>query len=1232
MAVRKLTLQLDLDSGGFTARVRDANGKLQRMSNVSEQTARSVQRMERRISGVTAQLRDYTIVLNGAAQAVNMMRVVMLDWFGAIVRSNAEIERMTFLIRGLSSATDEAGSIRETADNFEYLIGVAQNAPFSISSLTDTFVKFRSVGIDPTEGSMQSLVDAVAAFGGSEQTLHRASIAIQQMAGKGVISMEELRQQLGEAVPTALPMLARALNMSVDELVDNISQGRVRAEPALRALFGEFNRAFGGASVQMMNTFSGQMSRVQTQLRLFALEIGGFNREFASFSEDGLMGELTEQLREFTLILSDPRAVQFGREIGVAMLDALNAVKAFVYQMYEAREVIGNVARVVGALLVLRVVSGLAVSLGTAMIAVNRAVMNFGAQVANGVRVQNQAIAADRQRIAAFREKLVAQNQLAAATVQQRQADLAALQVSMQQIQTDRQLMANRVAEAQARRREAMEVRRITGQTGMLRQRTQELLQAKRTLRRYEQLEVGTRNQLTAATDALTAAQRRAALSGTRMEQGLQKTGRSARMAAGAMRALNGAMAFMGGWVGLALTVSMFALTFLDFEDAVKKAAEAVNDFNDTGFATEEGIEAQNTALQEQIEDMERLQALLDRGYRIEHNNSNYNAMPTLVYLTEDEIRETEESIRDLATAIERGQADLVAMETRFAEQRAEIYSNNLMRDLLSEERTLRREHNQELQQIYADGQAIANDATLNTEDREAAARAQEEARVEEIRQFTMSLISLYEEQARAQQAIADMDFVDPQDGKNAQRAADMLIERANQLRQQLPAILAGAVADLDDVLTDTQGSPITRLTRDLAELTIEAASTGDAVADATAAIQAGLVDGISPDTDAAEEYLNLVRQIAEKEEEIRVARQNDRALQRLADEAARAQSSASEMVEALLNGGSQTDAALSRQIARLQEMRAGFEGASEEADTLFAQAMQGRRLELAAAGLQRLTTETRRLEQATMTQAERAEAVYDERVRQVEIWRDAWIAAGRDIIEIQEIIDQYMAAAEVERERAQESRAERMIREWEDVSERMKDAQADWINDFIDGLAEGELKMGDFVKAILKDILKIQLQARLGGAINNLINGVIGGIGGSSGGTGSGSGFSLSGLFSGNHSGGIAGKDATFHKTLGFPQFHQGGIVGLQSNEVLSVLEKGEGVFTKEQMRALGGMVGSGGALPQIEFNIINQSGNDVKAEQKGSRFDGEKYIVDVVMKNLGRPSPMRTAVQTLK
>lgn len=88
-------------------------------------------------------------------------------------------------------------------------------------------------------------------------------------------------------------------------------------------------------------------------------------------------------------------------------------------------------------------------------------------------------------------------------------------------------------------------------------------------------------------------------------------------------------------------------------------------------------------------------------------------------------------------------------------------------------------------------------------------------------------------------------------------------------------------------------------------------------------------------------------------------------------------------------------------------------------------------------------------------------------------------------------------------------------------------------------------------------------------------------------------------------HKGGVIGKDV-------LPKRYHGGDI-VRQNEVPAILEKGEGVFTKNQMKAMGG--------PQsISVNIINKSNTDLRATSAQPRFDMGKMILDVVLEGTVR------------
>ncbi len=135
------------------------------------------------------------------------------------------------------------------------------------------------------------------------------------------------------------------------------------------------------------------------------------------------------------------------------------------------------------------------------------------------------------------------------------------------------------------------------------------------------------------------------------------------------------------------------------------------------------------------------------------------------------------------------------------------------------------------------------------------------------------------------------------------------------------------------------------------------------------------------------------------------------------------------------------------------------------------------------------------------------------------------------------------------------------------DVFADLKYAVEGWGRDFTNTLADafmtGKLNLTDMSNSIARDLIRIQIQRSI---TDRLVK--------------SGSAF-LSSLFPTFHAGGIVGAESAGSRFVspmafaGAPRFHAGGIVG---DEVPAILKKGEGVFTAEQMRALGG--GSGSTL----------------------------------------------------
>lgn len=593
-----ISIDLTLDNKQFSVQVRNSGALLSQLQKNLESTARSADRLDSRMSGLGAGL--HRVVMTAAAVRFAMMDIndVFLTLPSAILKTTGEFERATQLLRGLSNAATETERIREAGDNLNYIVNLSKNAPFQIGALTDAFVKFKAGGLDPLDGSFTALIDGVAKFGGDSETLKRASVAIQQMAGKGVISMEELRQQLGEAVPTAMRMMAVGMGMTMPELAKAVETGTVQSTGALKRMFAVMRLESGGAAQEMMSTWSGLTSRLKTQWELLKNDAG----------KSGFAAAMKTQVEDLTGLLDSTTGRRMAADLGDSLGSIVNGFGRAVKTAYEFSESLKFLATTASTMFVVNKVADWAGNIRAA----NAARI---AELSKGV-LEQRALDAVRTRDAA-----------AAAASQQ--------QVNAQELLTERKRSYDLVAE---RRNLNRQMRVLQAEAAMISAQDARLRTVALGARTLSPEAIVNANQAKAvqanlvANQAMIASSRAQVNSLKEQQIALDKTAASKEALASAaskaaanlgimgkaMVAGQWVLAAMGGWVGvLTLAISAAASAWMIFgkngEEALKKVRDAVN----RGLADKDTVkvlEDQKSGIEKELVSNEAEQARLARA------------------------------------------------------------------------------------------------------------------------------------------------------------------------------------------------------------------------------------------------------------------------------------------------------------------------------------------------------------------------------------------------------------------------------------------------------------------------------------------------------------------------------------------------------------------------------------------------------------------------------------------
>lgn len=125
-----------------------------------------------------------------------------------------------------------------------------------------------------TRRIFSAVAEASAALSLSGEDTTGVLRAIEQMISKGNVQAEELRGQLGERLPGAFQIAARAMGVTTEELNDMLDRGEVLADELLPRLADELHEAFGEQALENVKSLSGSINQLETAWMKLKTSVG----------------------------------------------------------------------------------------------------------------------------------------------------------------------------------------------------------------------------------------------------------------------------------------------------------------------------------------------------------------------------------------------------------------------------------------------------------------------------------------------------------------------------------------------------------------------------------------------------------------------------------------------------------------------------------------------------------------------------------------------------------------------------------------------------------------------------------------------------------------------------------------------------------------------------------------------------------------------------------------------
>mgnify|MGYP005805612677 FL=1 len=208
---------------------------------------------------------------NGAkAAAVPVMAIGA----AAIYAGKACFDASLQMDRLVKSYTTIEGSPSGAVSQLDYIYEISSRLGLEFQSTAEAAKGFFAAGKGTTlqkelNGIFEGVSQAGAALSLSTEQMDGVFLALGQMISKGKVQAEELRGQLGERLPGAFNLAAKAMGVTTSQLDDMLKKGLVTAEDMLPKLAAVLKEEFGPAAEQAAQGAQGAVNRLSTEWNLF---------------------------------------------------------------------------------------------------------------------------------------------------------------------------------------------------------------------------------------------------------------------------------------------------------------------------------------------------------------------------------------------------------------------------------------------------------------------------------------------------------------------------------------------------------------------------------------------------------------------------------------------------------------------------------------------------------------------------------------------------------------------------------------------------------------------------------------------------------------------------------------------------------------------------------------------------------------------------------------------------
>ncbi|QIL41027.1 tape measure protein [Pedobacter sp. HDW13] len=290
MRMNALGRQIRATADGFSSTnttIRAQIAEYNRLNDALKRFDASMGNHQRNVGNYAGAMGGVLTTLSGMAAGFLSIQAILSMSFDTALKTDGIKTSLEFTFGSVDAARSKMDGLRVTANRLgiEYV------------SLADSYRSFAGAAIASnfplreTDRIFNAVANAGAKLKLSSDQMSGALTALQQMISKGNVQSEELRGQLGERLPGAFAIAAKAMGVTQQELGKLLQDGKVLAADLLPKLADELDKTFSNDKNEKVDSLQGSVNRLKNSFSEM-VETKGALSAFFAFVVDAAGGAL----------------------------------------------------------------------------------------------------------------------------------------------------------------------------------------------------------------------------------------------------------------------------------------------------------------------------------------------------------------------------------------------------------------------------------------------------------------------------------------------------------------------------------------------------------------------------------------------------------------------------------------------------------------------------------------------------------------------------------------------------------------------------------------------------------------------------------------------------------------------------------------------------------------------------------------------------------------------------